>query len=174
MKKVLLAVMVVGASFLSTKTEAQLRVNVNLNIGRPSWGLPGSQVGDYYYLPEIDTYYDLRQRQFVYMDRGRWVNANSLPYWLNGYDLNRGYKVMVNEPRPFMRADFYRNRYKRYYDNYRGPVMANRRYDGRFDRDDRFDRDRNNQHFDNKRNDNNRYNDNGNGNGRWKSERGRG
>jgi hypothetical protein len=174
MKKVLLAVMVVGASFLSTKTEAQLRVNVNLNIGRPSWGLPANQVGDYYYMPEIDTYYDIPHRQFVYLDRNRWVNAPSLPYWLSGYDLARGYKVVVNQPRPFMNADFYRNRYKKYYNNYRAPMTAGRGYDGRFDRDDRFDRGRDNQHFDNKRNENNRYNDNGNGNGRWKSERGRG
>jgi hypothetical protein len=173
MKNLLLAAMVVGASFLSNKTEAQVRVNVNLNIGRPSWGLPGNQVGDYYYLPEIDTYYDIAHRQFVYFDRGRWAYASALPYQYRGYDLARGYKVIVNEPRPFMRADWYRNRYKRYYNTYRAPmVMADKRND-RFD-NDRFDRGRDNQRFDNRRDDNDRNDDRGNGNGKWKSDRGRG
>src|ERR1700750_1206337 len=101
MKKLLLTAFTIGAFFFTTKSEAQVRVSLNFNVGRPSWGLSaGNQVGDYYYMPEIDSYYDIPHKQFVYLDHNRWVNASSLPYWLNGYDLSRGYKVAVNEPRP--------------------------------------------------------------------------
>ncbi len=194
MKSLLLAAVVTGASFFfANQSEAQVRVNVNLNMGRPSWGLPGNQVGDFYYLPEIDVYYDLHGRQFVYFDRGQWINAYELPYMYRGYDLARGYKVVVNEPRPYMYADRYRQRYSRYYNTWHNSAMRrdNDRFDNRYsrngrndrnDRNDRFDRRDGNQRFDNKRledrddwnNGRGNGNGNGNGNGRWKSERGRG
>lgn len=187
MKKVLLTAFVVGAFLISNRSEAQLRVNVNLNIGRPSWGMTNNpynnQVGDYYYLPEIDSYYDIPRRQFIYFDRGQWLYSNELPYMYRGYDLARGYKVVVNERRPYMHADVYRQRYSNYYNQGRARWGNNI---GRHD--DRFDRGRQNQRFDNRRfeNDhdrrdsrdfnNGRGNQNvyGNSNGRFKTERGRG
>lgn len=199
MKKVLLTAFVVGAFLISNRSEAQLRVNVNLNIGRPSWGMTNNpysnQVGDYYYLPEIDSYYDIPRRQFIYFDQGQWLYSNQLPYMYQGYDLARGYKVIVNEPRPYMHADVYRQRYSSYYNQGRARWgNYNNRYDdryGRRDDDDRFRRGRENQRFDNRRfeNDhdrrdnrswnNGRGNQNvygnvyGNSNGRYKTERGR-
>lgn len=158
MKNLLLTAVVIGASFFTNQSEAQVRVNVNLNIGRPNWGLPGNQVGDWYYLPEIDTYYDIPGRQFVYFDRGRWVYANQLPYMYRDYNLSRGYKVVLNDNRPFMRADVYRKKYNRYYNTYRQPVVVAKRGNDRWDNDrrdndrnNRFDRGRDNQRFDNKR-----------------------
>lgn len=166
MKNLLLTAVVIGASFFTNQSEAQVRVSVNLNIGRPAWGLPGNQVGDWYYLPEIDTYYDIPGRQFVYFDRGRWVYANQLPYMYRDYNLARGYKVIVNDNRPFMRADVYRKKYNRYYNTYRQPVTVVRRDNGRdHDRNNRFDNDRDNQRFDNKRVE--QRNDRRDNNGRW-------
>jgi hypothetical protein len=120
MKKFLLtATVVMGALLFNSETKAQVRIGVNVNIGtRPSWGLPGNYAGDYYYMPEIDTYYDIPHRQFIYLQGRNWVFANELPYMYRGYDLNRGYKVMINEPRPYLRGDVYRSRYSNYYDNY--------------------------------------------------------
>ncbi len=159
MKNLLLTAVVIGASFFTNQSEAQVRVNVNLNIGRPSWGLAGNQVGDWYYLPEIDTYYDIPRRQFVYFDRGQWIYAQQLPYMYRDYNLSRGYKVVVNDQRPFMRADIYRKRYNRYYNTYRSSVVIAGRHDNRKwdndrrdnDRNNQFDRGRDNQRFDNKR-----------------------
>lgn len=172
--------MVVGVFLFTNQAEAQVRVNVNLNIGRPSWGLPGNYPGDYYYMPEIDTYYDIPQRQFIYFDGRGWVYASELPYMYSDYDLYNGYKVVINEPRPYLHADIYRQRYNRYYNtyhprviigsrqNYPGYPVYNRhdngrhedededdRYEnGRYNNNDRFNRGRENQHFDNKRNEN--------------------
>lgn len=64
---------------------------------------------DYYYLPDIQAYYYVPQRQFIYQEGGRWVFAASLPDRCRSYDLYRGYKVVVNEPRPYLRNDVYRD-----------------------------------------------------------------
>lgn len=124
MKKLLLTSLILVATLATQETNAQVRVNLNVNIGRPAWGLPGNYTGDYYYLPEIDTYYDIPRRQFIYFDAGNWVFAAELPYSYRGYDLYRGYKVVINEPRPYLHCDVYRTRYNPYYNTYRRPAVV--------------------------------------------------
>ncbi len=99
------------------KAAAQVRVNVNINIGnQPAWGPAGYDYVDYYYLPDIDVYYYVPQRQFIYLDGGNWVFVHTLPARYRSYDLYRGYKVVINESRPYLRHEVYRVRYS----NYRG------------------------------------------------------
>ena len=188
MKKFMLTSMVVSAFLLTTRAEAQIRVNVDLNNGRPSWGLPGNHSGDYYYLPEIDSYYDIPGRQFIYSDGRNWIHASQLPYAYRDYNLFGGYKVLINEPRPYLLADAYRQKYSRYYNTYRRPVIVdpdhgyqnnypnypNNRND-RYDRN-RYERGRDNQHFDNKRkiykddnDDDDDHYDKGKGNKKWRN-----
>jgi hypothetical protein len=96
---------------------------VNVNIGsQPVWGPVGYDHVDYYYLPDIETYYYVPTRQFVYFDNGRWIYSSSLPYRYRNYDLNRGYKVVVNERRPYMNFSLHRAEYSRYR-NYGGRQM---------------------------------------------------
>ncbi len=128
MKKLLLPTVLFAAILLSGQAEAQVRLNVNVNIGRPAWGLPGEYEGDYYYLPEIDTYYDIPHRSFVYLSNGRWTIGASLPGIYSDYDLYGGYKVVINESRPWYRGDYYRDRYHDYYVAYRRPVIVDNRY----------------------------------------------
>lgn len=138
MKKLLLSAMFVTAFFINNESQAQVRFNINLNVGaRPAWGLPGNYAGDYYYLPEIDSYYDIPSRQFIYNDGRSWIYASALPYMYRDYDLYRGYKVVVNEPRPYLRGDFYRDRYRSQYNTYRTREMSGPRYDN-----DRYNRGR--------------------------------
>ena len=136
MKKLLLTAMVMGAILFNNETKAQVRVGVNINIGsRPAWGLPGNYAGNYYYMPEIDAYYDITRRQFIYFQGNDWVFAYSLPYAYRNYDLNRGYKIVINEPRPYLHHDVYRARYNTYYYNYhRNNRIVYRQdgYDSRF------------------------------------------
>ena len=140
MKKYLLSAMFVTAFFVYNESNAQVRFNLNLNIGaRPAWGLPGNYAGDYYYMPEIDSYYDIPSHQFIYFDGRSWIYASELPYIYRDYDLYHGYKVVVNEPRPYLRADFYRDRYRSYYNTYHAPVAVRNAYG--YD-NDRFNRSR--------------------------------
>ncbi|MBV8255930.1 MAG: hypothetical protein JO154_25265 [Chitinophaga sp.] len=112
MKKTILLIGLLIAGVSIQRSFAQ--VSVNINIGsQPLWGPTGYDYVQYYYLPDVDAYYNVANRQFIYMDRDRWVYGSALP----GYyqcDLDRCYKVVVNDPNPWMRGDYYRNRYVQY------------------------------------------------------------
>ena len=95
--------------------QAQVRVSVGVNIGsQPEWGPYGYNRANYYYMPDMDVFYDVPRRQFIYLQGGNWVFAASLPPRYRDYDLYSCYKVVVNEPRPYMHYDVYRTRYAGY------------------------------------------------------------
>jgi hypothetical protein len=151
MKKFLLTTAMVMCAFLfNNESKAQVRFGLNVNFGsRPSWGLADNYAGDYYYMPDIDTYYDIPHRQFIYYEGNNWVFASQLPYQYRNYDLNRGYKVAINEYKPYLHADVYRNRY--------GNYGRNDQFVGRGGFDNHFDRDRHERmddHFDGRRDEN--------------------
>ena len=114
MKKLIVLFSLIMSIFMF-KAEAQKRVNVDINIGvQPMWGPVGYDYVGYYYLPDMDVYYYVPQRQFIYMESGRWMFATSLPPRYRGYDLYNSYKVVINEPKPYLRAHYYQERYAPY------------------------------------------------------------
>ncbi|WP_343670608.1 hypothetical protein [Chitinophaga sp.] len=115
MKKIVLITCLVAiGSIYGYKADAQVRFNVNVNIGsQPVWGPVGYDYAEYYYMPDIDAYYYIPERQFIYLEGSRWVFAPALPPRFH-YDLYRGYKVVVNEPRPYLHPGVYRERYAGY------------------------------------------------------------
>jgi hypothetical protein len=99
MKKgiVLFALIIISSCIYNA--QAQVRVSVNVNIGaQPEWGPSGYEHADYYYMPDMDVFYDVPQRQFIYLQGGNWIFAASLPARYRDYDLYSCYKVVVNEP----------------------------------------------------------------------------
>jgi len=121
MKKIFLFLTIVAGSIICTPASAQVRVNINIG-SQPVWGPVGYDHVDYYYLPDIETYYYVPARQFVYFNNGRWIYSSSLPYRYRNYDLNRGYKVVINQPRPYQNFSMHRAEYSRYR-NYGGRQM---------------------------------------------------
>lgn len=119
MKKILIVTcLAIAGLFYGNEGYAQVRVNVNVNIGsQPLWGPVGYDYAEYYYLPDVDAYYYVPEQRFIYLNGGRWIFAPSLPSHYH-YDLNRGYKVVVNEPKPYLHPDVYRNKYGRYKGKY--------------------------------------------------------
>lgn len=101
MKRLFLVAAVMMSSFLSMPAKAQLNVNVNIG-SQPLWGPTGYDHVDYYYLPEIESYYNIPKKQFVYLNGNDWVFANNLPARYSNYDLYNGYKVVINEPQPYL------------------------------------------------------------------------
>ena len=96
-------------------TQAQVNVNVSFNVNaQPDWGPSGYDNVNYYYMPDIETYYYVPKHQFIYLSGGNWVFAASLPYRYRSYDLYRGYKVVINEPRPYYHHANYKTRYVHY------------------------------------------------------------
>ena len=78
-------------------SQAQVAVSVNMNIGTPPVWVerPVAEVR-YYYLPEIETYYDVNTRHYIYVNNGAWVRRAYLPRVYRHYDLYQGPKVVVN------------------------------------------------------------------------------
>ncbi|MGY3054135.1 hypothetical protein ACVWYG_002338 [Pedobacter sp. UYEF25] len=112
MKKIFLTLLV-AIGFISLKSSAQ--VSINANIGsQPLWGPVGYDHVDYYYLPDVESYYSVPKRQFVYLDNGRWNFSRSLPSRYRGYDLYNGYKVVINSRDAYHNFDNDRVRYGKY------------------------------------------------------------
>ena len=105
--------------FASNSINAQISVNVNLGL-QPSWGPVGYSSVDYYYLPDIYTYYDVRNTQFIYLNNGVWIRSSYLPRQYRSYDLNRGYKVVLNDYHGSRPYSNYKNHKVKYYKGYKG------------------------------------------------------
>lgn len=126
MKKVILLIAVVFMSITAKTAAAQLSLGVNINIGsQPVWGPVGYDRVDNYYLPDIDVYYNVPKRQYVYFDRGQWIFAGALPSRYSNYDLYKGYKVVINEDRPYRNAAVYRVKYAGNKNNHSQQVIRN-------------------------------------------------
>ena len=60
--------LIVGLLFISASL-SHAQVSVNVNIGSPpAWGPAGYSDVRYYYLPDIDTYYDINTSQYIYVN----------------------------------------------------------------------------------------------------------
>ncbi len=144
--------------FASSLTKAQ--VSINVNIGRPpSWGPAGYSNVEYYYLPDIQAYYDIRTSQFIYLNGGRWIRSRNLPGQYRNYDLYNGYKVVLNDyhgTRPY--TSFTKHKTK-YYKGYKGSPQ--RAIGNRDDNRGKDNKDRGNN--DNRGRDNKDHGNNGNG-----------
>ena len=114
MKKLFFAALFVSALAFKP-AQAQISISLGLNIGsQPDWGPVGYDHAEYYYMPDIDMYYDVPNRQYIYLNGRTWTRTTVLPARYANYDLYHGYKVVVNEPKPYLRASVYRAKYARY------------------------------------------------------------
>jgi len=126
MKKIIFIAVLALSGFVFQSATAQVRVRLNVNIGsQPVWGPVGYDHVEYYYMPDIDAFYYVPKHQYVYQERGRWRFSESLPSRYRGYDLYSGYKVVVNEPSPYRRADTYRSQYGSYKGRHDQEVIRN-------------------------------------------------
>jgi hypothetical protein len=89
----------ITAIFLMILSFSQAQIDVNVNIGTPPvWG-PVVTTEEYYYLPDINSYYDINQSQFIYLNNGVWIRNKSLPRRYNTYNLNGGNVVIIDDYR---------------------------------------------------------------------------
>lgn len=114
MKKIVLALVVLYNVVLHSTVEAQVKVNINV---QPTWGPVGYDHVDYYYLPDIESYYSVPQKEFVYMNNNNWVFTKRLPAKFSKYDLYNGYKVVVNEPKPYLQFKDHKVKYAKFKGN---------------------------------------------------------
>ncbi|MDR6968586.1 hypothetical protein J2X31_002609 [Flavobacterium arsenatis] len=116
MKTLKLALLGIGL-MISSLTQAQ--VNVNVNVGAPpAWGPAGYDTVEYYYLPDVEAYYDVRASRFIYYGNGKWVRATRLPAQYRTYDLYSGYKVVLTDyhgPTPYIHHKHHKVKYHKGY-----------------------------------------------------------
>jgi len=82
----------------ATTTRAQVHVNVSIGTP-PAWAPPGNPAVRYYYLPEVESYYDVQTSRFIYLGGGTWVQRATLPPRYRSYDLYKGQKVVLTDYR---------------------------------------------------------------------------
>lgn len=119
--KIFITVMVL---FFAGAVQAQVSLNVNIG-SPPPWGPVGYTEVRYYYLPDVEAYYDVQSSMFIYNTGGAWVHRKYLPRQYRGYDLYSGYKVVMTDYRgntPYIHFSEYKTKYGK---GYRGQPQKN-------------------------------------------------
>jgi hypothetical protein len=102
------------------------QVSVNINIGSPpQWGPVGYPEVQYYYLPDVEAYYDIPSSMFVYLDNGVWIRRSYLPRQYRNYDLYHGYKVVLTDYHGNDPYRHYKSHKMKYAKGYRGHEQKN-------------------------------------------------
>jgi hypothetical protein len=103
--------------FVSSLTQAQVSISVTIG-SPPSWGPAGYSNVEFYYLPDIEVYYDIRASQFIFFSGGKWIRSRYLPAQHRNYNLYKGYKVVLRDyhgSRPFSNFKIHKQKYYRGY-----------------------------------------------------------
>jgi len=89
------------------------------NIAPPAWAPYYANVDrvHYYYFPDIECYYDVWNREFVYLEDGSWMFGATLPLSYSWFDLNTAFIVLLdyNVFEPWRHFHYYVSHYPRYY-----------------------------------------------------------
>lgn len=112
MRSVLALIVGICSLWMSATLNAQVKVDLNFNIGsQPVWGPTGYDYVEYYYLPDIDVYYSVPHHRYYYFEGDQWRSSPSLPPRYHDYDAFHSYKVVINERDPWRHHEAYREKY---------------------------------------------------------------
>lgn len=110
--------------FLATTLQSQ--VSINVNIGSPPRWIPaGNPEVQYYYLPDIESYYDVKSSRFIYVVGGSWVYRKYLPTLYRDYDLYGGYKVVMKNYHGKKPYSHFKEHKMKYAKGYKGSPQKN-------------------------------------------------
>lgn len=147
MKKLFYITLLLGGIALAKPAEAQVSVSLNIGI-QPQWGPVGYDYARYYYMPEMNVYYDVSNRYYHYYDGRRWRSHRSLPSRYRHYDLYRTHKVVINESSPWRNHSHYYDRYRNYSRSSRHVAIRDGGRHYRHDRGDyKYNRKREKEHY---------------------------
>lgn len=68
----------------------------------------------YYYYPNIEAYFDLQEKTYLYKDKGEWVEAAELPKNYGGYSLYNKVKVNITDydgDEPYLLIDAHKKKF---------------------------------------------------------------
>ena len=104
----------------AAQLQAQLTVEVKAGVPQP-WGPADYPTAHYYYLPDVQAFYDVQAAMFIYYDKGMWVHRPNLPKRFKDYDLYRGYKVVSTDYKGSDPREYFREFRTHYPQGYQGP-----------------------------------------------------
>jgi hypothetical protein len=109
--KMILLIMIVSLFSSVLHSQVSLGVNVNIPVGSPR----------YYYLQDIEAYYDIQASMYIFLSGGRWIHARELPPSYGHYDLEHGHRIIIKDyrgNRPYQYINAHRSQFpKGHYDN---------------------------------------------------------
>ena len=132
MKKLAILSAIAAGSLFISKANAQVSIQFGINIPAHRVYVPAppppvveeepvyddnvnvSDDDDYYYLPEVEAYYNVGAGCYYYNDGSRWVSCAYLPGAYRDYNWRTAVRYEVRAPRPYLRHDFYRQRWGGY------------------------------------------------------------
>lgn len=68
----------------------------------------------YYYFPNIEAYFDLQEKVYLYRDNGEWTEAEELPKNYGGYSLYNKVRVAItdyNGDEPYLQLQAHKKMY---------------------------------------------------------------
>jgi hypothetical protein len=110
--------------FFAVSAQAQISVRINLG-SPPQWGPAGYDDVRYYYLPDVEAYYDVPSSMFIYYNGISWIHRSYLPSRYRNYDLYNGYKVPMSNYRGDRPYNSFRQHKMQYARGYRGQEQHN-------------------------------------------------
>lgn len=121
MKKLIVYLLLVfGLAPLASPAQVSLNINI---ASQPLWGPTGYDYVEYYYLPDIESYYHVPSRKFIYQNNGRWIFSSAKPAMFSNYNLYDGYKVVINSPKPYLQFKEQKVKYAKYKSNHSQAVI---------------------------------------------------
>ncbi len=110
MKKILFLAAVVGALLFGAPQANAQTINISI---QPSWGPAGYDYAEFYYLPELNIYYDVINGLYYYLSGSQWIGRKTLPVKYKKYNLHDMYKVVLNgKPQPWLDNKQHKKDYK--------------------------------------------------------------
>jgi uncharacterized membrane protein YgcG len=139
--KTIKGIIIALVMFIAFTTKAQ--VSVSVNVGSPPlWGPVGYTEVQYYYLPDVEAYYDVQTEMFIYYGGGVWIRRAYLPTRYRYYDLYSGYKVVLTDYHGDEPYVHFKDHKIKYYKGYKGgeqktigekPGKGNNKFNGSHD-----------------------------------------
>ena len=120
MKKIRL--LIGGLLFALSSIVVHAQVDVEVTAGTvPGWAPEEGTGARYYYIPDVEAYYDVNTATYIYLTDGKWVHSRHLPPRYEHYDLYGGYKVVLGDyrgERPYDEYERHHKDYPRGYNNH--------------------------------------------------------
>ncbi|WP_395044394.1 hypothetical protein [Flavobacterium sp.] len=126
-----LKLFIIGLLFITT-SNSQAQVSVNVNLGKPPVWAPANRVEtQYYYLPDVDAYYDVPAERFIYRNNGTWIRSTVLPARYKSYNLSGANIIYLTDYKGNSPYVYHKNhivKYKKIKSNNRTIVVKQKKY----------------------------------------------